>query len=309
MASTTAYLPVVLETETREPPPPTPTRTPRPTATSTAGGSGWGSVSSWVYQLGNYQNDGLQQIAGSNFDLAVVDLARDGYDGYFSQAEVVQVKNSGKVILAYFEIGAIESYRPEWPMVDDDVKLGPVAGWPDEQYVKYWDPRWWPVVQGRVDQALAAGFDGAYLDMVVTYEEISARAAGTDRDDLAQRMVDLIVQISEYAKGRDPDFKIVPQNAPELRHWQGYLEAVDGLGMEEMYYLATDEPCDYSWCAENRNNAEALASSGKLVLSVDYANDDAHIAGAYTRARGTGFVPYCTVVALDVMRVNEGWDP
>ena len=56
-------------------------------------------------------------------------------------------------------------------------------------------------------------------------------------------MVALIAQTSAYAKSMDPNFKIVPQNGPELHVWPGYLPpAVDGLGMEELYYLATDDP-------------------------------------------------------------------
>ena len=269
----------------------------------------WPDVGSWVYQLTNYQNDRLDQIAGSNFALAVVDLARDGSADYFTPAEIAQVQASGKLVLAYFEIGAIENYRPEWPLVPDDLKLGPVAGWPGEQYVKYWDPRWWPIVQGRVDQAIAAGFDGAYLDMVVTYEEIPANAAGTNRDDLARKMVALIAQTSAYAKSMDPIFKIVPQNGPELHVWPGYLPAVDGLGMEELYYLATDDPCHFNWCVVNRENAAIIGSSGKLVLTIDYADRPANISDAYARARAAGFVPYASVVALDVMRVNPGLDP
>ena len=153
---------------------------------------GGANVRSWVYQLSSYQNNRLDQIAGSRFDLAVVDLARDGGGDYFTAGEVAALTSSGKVALAYFEIGAIEDYRPEWSQVPADLKLGAVGGWPSEQYVKYWDERWWPIVRGRVDQALAAGFDGAYLDMVVTYEEIPANAGGTNREDLAGKMVDLI---------------------------------------------------------------------------------------------------------------------
>ncbi len=173
----------------------------------------------------------------------------------------------------------------------------------------YWDERWWPVVQGRIDQALAAGFDGAYLDMVVTYEEIPAGAAGTNREDLARRMVALLARISTYAKSRDPDFKIVPQNAPELYVYPSYLDAIDGLGMEELWFMATDQRCSESWCAENLQAAKAVGDAGKLVLTVDYATRPENIALAYQASRAAGFVPYVTVVDLDVMRVNAGWDP
>ena len=164
-------------------------------------------------------------------------------------------------------------------------------------------------MQGRVDRAIAAGYDGAYLDMIVTYEEIPAGAAGTNRNDLASKMVDLIDQTSRYAKSIDPDFKIVPQNSPELHTWSKYLPAIDGLGMEELFYKATDQPCSQSWCTDNRNNTATVRAAGKLVLAVDYANQSSNIGDAYTRARAAGFVPYCSVQALNVMRVNQGWDP
>ncbi|MCY1078263.1 endo alpha-1,4 polygalactosaminidase [Archangium lansingense] len=268
----------------------------------------WEGVTSFTYQLTQYSNDRLDQIAASKFNLAIIELSRDGSNGYFRSDELTTVKATGKQVLAYFEIGAIEEYRPEWSQVPADMKLGAVDGWPDEQYVKYWDERWWPIVQGRIDQALAAGFNGCYLDMVVTYEEIAANAAGTNRDDLARKMVALISRISQYAKSKNPSFRVMPQNAPELIDYAGYLDAIDGLGMEDMYW-SDDVACSADWCAENRTNAARVRAAGKLVLSVDYAVQSAHIADAYTRSRAAGFVPYVSVRALNKMTVNAGWDP
>jgi len=292
-------------------PSPTPTTAtamlPTPTATATAvtpvsHTPAWSAVTSWAYQLSGYADDRLDEIAASPYDLVVIDLARDGAADYFTLEEIRNVQASGKLVLAYFEIGAIENYRPEWGITPDDLKLGPVEGWPDEQYVRYWDPRWWPIVQGRVDRALAAGFDGAYMDMIVSYEEISTRKAGMDVDARAQAMVELIGAISAYAKARNPAFKIVPQNAPELHVWPGYLEAMDGLGMEDLYFIATDEPCTADWCAENRAAALAIKAAGKLVLTVDYAIKPENVRAAYAQARADGFVPYVSTVELDKLQ-------
>ncbi len=269
----------------------------------------WDSVDSWVYQLSGYQDDRLDQIAASAFDLAVIDLARDGNLDTFTRAEIRAVQDAGKVVLAYFEIGAIEEYRPEWPDVPNDLKLGAVSGWPSEQYVAYWDERWWPIVQGRGDQAIAAGFDGAYLDMIATYDEIAAESADTDREDLAQKMVDLIARLSVYAKEREPSFKMVPQNSPELHTYNGYLQAIDALGIEELYFLATDKACTRSWCYENQENAAAIRDAGKLVLTIDYADQDANITSAYEQSWAAGFVPYVSVRSLDVLRLNVGLEP
>jgi cysteinyl-tRNA synthetase len=265
----------------------------------------WHAVRSWVYQLCNYQHGRLDAIAESGFDLAVIDLSRDGGSDYFTRGEIEAVKKTDKIVLAYFEIGAIEEYRPEWNSVPGDLKAGNVAGWPEEQYVKYWDERWWPVVQGRIDQALASGFDGAYLDMVTAYEEIPGTGKGTE--ERAHLMVDLIARVSGYAKGRKADFKIVPQNCPELYTWsywepkpnEKYIHAIDGLGLESVFYIAHDKPARKRWCRENRANAVAIRKAGKLVLGVDYAKKPASIAEAYRKQTALGFVPYVTVEALD----------
>jgi cysteinyl-tRNA synthetase len=269
------------------------------TTTHTLVAPAWATEKNWAYQLTGYQNNRLDEIAASGYDLVVIDLARDGSENYFTFEEICNIQATGTIVLAYFEIGAIENYRPEWKTTPDDLKLGPVAGWPDEYYVRYWDPRWWPIIKGRIDQALAAGFDGAYLDMIVSYEEISIRDAGMDDVARAQAMVDLIAAVSEYAKEHNPAFKIVPQNAPELYTWPGYLEAIDGLGMEELYFRATDESCTADWCAENREAALAIKAAGKLILTVDYATQPDNVRAAYAHSHADGFVPFVTAVELD----------
>ena len=266
-------------------------------------------VKSWVYQLTQYKDNKLDEIAKSPFDLAVIDLARDGSADYFTAKEIQSVKTSGKIVLAYFEIAAIEEYRPEWKSIPSDLKAGEVDGWPKEQYVKFWDERWWPVVQGRIDQALDAGFDGVYLDMVTTYEEIPR--SGLSSEQRAHRMVDLIARISSYAKTNakkaNSQFKIVPQNCPELYTWSyweprvntKYIDAIDGLALESVFYMAHDKPAQKSWNKENRVNALEIKKAGKLVLGVDYAKLPRSIADAYKKQREIGFIPYVGVVELN----------
>ncbi len=267
----------------------------------------WSGVKSWVYQLTDYTDDKLDEIAASNFDLAVVDLARDGGSEFFSAREIEMVKARGKFIFAYFEVGAIENYRPEWDSIPRDLMAGTVDGWKKEQYVKYWDQRWWPVVKGRIDQALKAGFDGAYLDMITTYEEIEN--TGFSSEERARKMVDLIVRISKYAKSKNPRFKIFPQNCPELYTWtpwepalnKKYIAAIDGIGLESVFFIAHDKPANKDWCKENRDNATAIKNAGKMILGVDYAKKEKSIATGYRKQREIGFVPYVSVVELNAV--------
>ncbi|MBO3750457.1 endo alpha-1,4 polygalactosaminidase [Streptosporangiaceae bacterium NEAU-GS5] len=263
------------------------------------------AVRSFVYQLQRYTDDRLDAIAGAPQPLAIIDLSRDGTArGAFTAAEIARLRGAGKLVLAYFEIGSIEEFRDEWGLVrrrHPDLVLNRWAEWPDEHFVRYWDPRWWDsVVRPRADQALRAGFDGVYLDTPLAYEEIDlAMARGESRHSLGRRMVDLIIRISAYARSRRPGFLIVPQNSPELRHFSGYTQAIDGIGMEELFFRATDRPCDEDWCAENLAEAVALRRQGKPVLATDYAERSDNLRAACALYRTNGFAGNVTVPALD----------
>jgi cysteinyl-tRNA synthetase, unknown class len=263
-----------------------------------------GSITSWVYQLQNYDDDRLDALARAPQQLAVIDLARDAGSDYFTAAEVAALRRSGKVVLAYFEIGSIEQFRPEYPALRADAAdliLNRWPEWPDELFVRYWDQRWWDrVVRPRLDQARRAGFDGVYLDTPLAYEQLDlALAPGQTRDSLARAMVDLIARISRYARSHQPALLVVPQNSPELRNYPGYTEAIDGIGMEELFFRATDQRCTDSYCAQDLSGALALHRAGKLVLAVDYATRADNVRAACARYRQEGFAGYVTTVDLD----------
>jgi cysteinyl-tRNA synthetase len=262
------------------------------------------AAESWVYQLQGYPDGRLDELVQTTQGVAVIDLARDAHTDFFRPDEITALRGAGKTVLAYFEIGSIEEFRPEYPLLraeHPDLILNRWPDWPDEHFVAYWEPRWWElVVQPRIDQALRAGFDGVYLDTPLAYEELDlSLAPGRTREDLAIEMVDLIVRISQYAKAQNPALKIVPQNSPELRHYTGYTEAIDGIGMEELFVRATDDPCVEEYCAENLANARALRDAGKFVLAVDYAERDELVSSTCARYRAERFTGYIGVRELD----------
>jgi cysteinyl-tRNA synthetase len=265
------------------------------------------SESGWIYQLQNYPGGRLDQIAARKPQYAVIDLARDAQSDYFHADEVGAVRAQGTTVLAYFEIGSIERFRPDFPAVRDrSLLLNEWPDWPGEYFGRYWESTWWDiVVRPRVDRALAAGFDGVYLDTPLAYEEIDlARLRGWDRHRLARAMVDLIVRASRYAKARRPGFRIVPQNSPELRSQPAYLDAVDGVGIEELFYRATDLPCEQQYCAENLADVAALRDDGKFVLAVDYAVEPDNVRAACARYRQEHFAGYVGVRELDHIGVS-----
>ncbi|WP_307831537.1 endo alpha-1,4 polygalactosaminidase [Nucisporomicrobium flavum] len=259
---------------------------------------------SWAYQLQKYRDGRLDQLAAGPYRIVVIDLARDAHADWFTPDEIAAVRASGKQVLAYFEIGSIEDFRPEYPVlqrVAPDLIANEWAAWPGEFFVRYYDERWWRlVVEPRVDRAMRAGFDGVYLDTPLAYENLRLAATqGRDRTVLAREMAALVARISAYGKARRPGFLIVPQNSPELRHQSGYTAAIDGIGMEELFFRATDERCVEDWCAENLAETRALRDAGKFVLSVDYATRAADVRAACKHYAAEGFTGTVTVLDLD----------
>lgn len=258
----------------------------------------------WVYQLSGYADGGLAEIAAADQGIAVIDLARDGGSAYFTAEEIGTLHEAGKTVYAYFTIGTIETYRPEYEAVaDTDMVLNRWGDWPDEHFVAYWDARWWDrVVEPRLDQALEAGFDGVYLDVPNAYEEIDLDLVpGEDRESLAVKMVELIAAAKDHVEAERPDFEVLPQNAPELRRYPGYMDAIDGIGVEDLFFRAHDDPCDEDWCEENLEHVRAMAEAGKRILAVDYAADPGNIAEACGRYAEEGFTGYVTEVDLDAV--------
>jgi cysteinyl-tRNA synthetase len=71
--------------------------------------------------------------------------------------------------------------------------------------------------------------------------------------------------------------------------------------MEELFFRATDDPCDDAYCLENLGNTRALRDAGKFVLAVDYAVKPESVAAACARYRAESFAGYVAVLELDQM--------
>lgn len=237
----------------------------------------------------------------------MIDLARDAGSSYFTATEISQLKRSGTKVLAYLEIGSIENFRPDFAGLRKhahDLFLNEWPSWPGEYFVKYWDPRWWNLaIKPRIDRALDAGFDGVFLDTPLAYEELDlSLVPGESRARLARQMVSLIVRISTYAKAGDPAFLVFPNNSPELQEYPGYTRAIDGIGMESLFFLPADIPCTDPYCETNLAAARALRKAGETVLTIDYANTPGNVAAACRRYREEQFIGYVAPDALNTIR-------
>lgn len=109
------------------------------------------------------------------------------------------------------------------------------------------------------------------------------------------KMQDFIIGISEYARSYDSDFIVVPQNGAELLFEdldadgnldERLIAAIDGIGIEELYYNGGYESDDY------RLNMLLKAKSSIKVLVADYHESNATLGQSFQYADSDGFIAF-----------------
>jgi cysteinyl-tRNA synthetase len=112
-------------------------------------------------------------------------------------------------------------------------------------------------------------------------------------DKAAEKMQDFVVGISNYARGFDPDFIIIPQNGTELAFNNidpteglnsSYMSAIDGLGVEELFYND-----GYSLDNERLSMLRDIDDSKKIMVA-EYVGDQNNISDALNRNYNEGFI-------------------
>lgn len=281
-----------------------------------------GQINDWAYQLQGYGDHQLTEIAGSAFDLVVIDYSFDGTaDEEFTRQEIEGAKHGSggeKLVLAYISIGEAEDYRWYWQQqwaTSPPSCLGPEnPEWPGDFKVRYWDPGWQQLILGPgqaksyLERIVDAGFDGVYLDIIDAYEFFGPNGTG-ERPTAEQDMVDFVLSIAQ--RGRELaglSFLVFPQNAPELVSHADYLAAISGVGKEDTFYK-DDQPQDPGETATAISFLDQVVAAGKPVLAIDYPTSPANIADFYARARQRGYVPYVSTRELDHLQINAGYEP
>lgn len=276
-------------------------------AAASAGRERIAAVQRWGYQL-----QGLPSRPSDALDLLVVDAVGD--DRFRSAADVRALKRRAgrpdRLVLAYLSVGEAESYRWYWHKSWDKSPPPFVAAenpeWRDNYKVRYWDPAWQLILVEYLDRILAAGFDGAYLDIIDAYEYFGPDGPRPERKTAAADMSALVARLAAHARAAQPGFLVVPQNGATLLARLGgdgakrYLDVIDAIGAEDTFFFGR----------RRENNAlevqtETLAAlrrfrdAGKPVLAVEYLTDAAKIKKFVELARAQRFVPCVARRKLD----------
>ena len=130
--------------------------------------------------------------------------------------------------------------------------------------------------------------------------------------DFKQEMRDFVTGISEYAKGINPGFCIIPQNGAELVSNTGdedgssdlaYCSAIDGNGQEDLFYGydSDDKPtssADRSYLMAFLNMSK---NAGNTILVTDYCSTHSKMDDSYNQNNTAGFISF----AADERELNN----
>ena len=303
-------------------------------------------VKNWGYQIqGLEYPERLERLAAAGFDMVVVEpmATMDEYADFDARGMVCRLASTPAslpgyrtVVLAYVDIGQAEEWRSyftdDWvpPTLfrggtpDFMAGLDP-DGWAGNYPVAYWDPRWKEIMiygTGSVlETILELGFDGIYMDWVEAYDDDRVIDMASDAGiDAPQEMVRFIGEIREYARDINPDFLVVPQNAPYLvEDADGYLAVIDAVAVEDLSY-AGDGDVDWEsrrsgdtetergmceWCREDIARVLGIyRDRGLAVFTVDYCVDPENAEEAVRYSRSRSFIPFVSRTPLD--RLPDG---
>jgi cysteinyl-tRNA synthetase, unknown class len=233
---------------------------------------------SWSYQLtGN-----MSSIAASNADVVVVDADHGGAAARF------KTKPGGgrRAAIAYLSVGEAEKWRGYWKGCCASSRpswlTSTTQGWANNYAVKFWEPGWKAIVQQRVREIFAKGYDGVYLDRIDTWERVGSKA----------QMIQFIKEIAAQARGLKGDAAIIVQNGEELLDNSSYVSAIDAIAKEDLFHGIRHDGSRNSVGAVKASVGllQRAKSQGKKIFVVEYLGG-ATAASVAAEIRKQGFVP------------------
>lgn len=259
------------------------------------------------------QDTDVQTIKNSKYDLIILDYSADGSeDTEYSSSEVLEMKSSEdqeKLLISYISIGEAENYRFYWD-TDWDANVDGIPdsnapewldienpNWKGNYKVKFWIQGWQDIIFDYLDKIFSASFNGIYMDIIDAYEYYE----GTN-DNAESLMIGFLGKISSYVKtNMGNDFIIFAQNGDDLLQNPTYLEYIDGIGREDLFYdddIVTTPQVRNSGI-ENLNKA---LDADKAVFIIDYPTSASNIQTFYDNCQERGYLGYATDRELNSLK-------
>jgi cysteinyl-tRNA synthetase, unknown class len=259
-------------------------------------------VKTWGCQ---YQNIDIDALAASALDLIVIDPVIDGATGRRADASDLQKlqrkpDGSRRMALAYLAIGAAEEYRgywqPDWGAAPPEW-LGPADPvWPRSHAVKFWHPDWQQIVSAGLEQIIAAGFDGVFLDRVDAFQDWTQNPNASQAD-----MITFVARLAEISRKIAPQFVLVSQNAEPLLDHATFRQSIDAVSKESLLSGLQGEgiPNSSEQIAWSMAFLSRAQRDGLVILSIEYAKNSDQRSSLARRLRDMHFKPFFAKKLLD----------
>ena len=221
----------------------------------------------------------------------------------------IRAGQSGRKVIAYLSIGEAEDYRPYWKHEWDANKdgkpdtnapaflVGENPEWHGNYRVKYWHAVWQKIILASVDEIMAQGFDGVYLDIVdgfETFEQdgknfIDDRVNPETKQSYRRDMVDWVKAVAARARATNATALIIPQNGAQLLAHADFAGAVDGIGLEDVFSNGNKlQPADHTKYV--LGFLAPLTTAHKPVLVIEYPKSKERQAFVQAQARKNSLV-------------------
>ena len=107
-------------------------------------------------------------------------------------------------------------------------------------------------------------------------------------------MIDFVENISDYVKAdQGKDFLVFVQNGDSLLKNSTYLDHIDGIGREDLFY-DDDDITDEDDREDSIKNLKKVLKEEKTVLIIDYPTNWINIYDFYKNCVESGFLGYAT---------------
>ena len=230
----------------------------------------------------------VERLTVCKRDWIVLD-ADFGGDTSWERADLDAIRSghSGRKVVAYISIGEAEDYRPYWRKEwGSKGKLTAAAPawlgaenpeWKGNYRVKYWNAGWQKLMLALIDDAMARGFDGVYLDIVdgfETFEQdgnefIDDRVNPETKQSYRRDMVDWVKAIAARARAKNPAALVIPQNGSQLVVHADFLEVISAIGIEDLFTNG-NKVQSKSHTNEVLGHLRKLAAGKKPALLIEY---------------------------------------
>jgi cysteinyl-tRNA synthetase, unknown class len=254
------------------------------------------------------KSSAVAKLKESGRDWIVLDAAFAG-DTPWEQTDLDTIRSgkAGRKVVAYLSIGEAEDYRPywqsEWVSNGKRTATAPVwlgienPDWKGNYQVKYWNVDWQKLMLAAIEDAMARGFDGVYLDIVDGFETYEQGADGYLDDRInpetkqtyRRDMVAWVKVIAARARAKDPAALVIPQNGSQLAADKDFVEVISAQGIEDLFTNGNKlQPASHT--DEILGQLNLLALAKKPVLLIEYPKTPERQALSKKLAKENGLV-------------------